>query len=431
MPENSLESAPEMQSYEIDWSKSGDDFLEEVRRWQKAVLRENIELVDKVIKRLEKDDIFDHNLFSVIRRRTATRAEWAAWTGLSAGTIRNYEKSETYPSIEYRKKISRGLRYAREYLVVQLDKTRDLELEVNVDPGEAKDALGGRVLSAALTDFEFDHDEQVVRAVPFRVDEKELNLAELNADRADLLESLAEQADRISSSLKQGANANVARLVQAMEDYAREARRTRANPRKIIRWGQNIARASASDDLAFGISGWDKSALDGFVSDHQELTRLYYKEALRRAQDVEAFRVDDDSDLPTSDFFRDIADKIAAARDGSGQPLFDDDISVLLKDIAREIEEHEDNETVAVGENQKAAFRKRRIEAIKNGGILLGRFVFFASFFVIIDPLVALSTAGSIASIIGLLKAEAPGSLRKLYDRIREALPFLPRFPSS
>lgn len=266
--------------------------------------------------------------------------------------------------------------------------------------------------------------------MPFSKDMIKSEIEQIEQDRSDLLDSLSQQAKDIADALESGANANVARMIASLKGYSAETKFDRSNPRKLYRWGNTIARGAASDDIAFGISDWDKIALDGFVDDHNELMRLYYREALAKAQEIEAEIVPDDADLPRGDDFLEIADIIEEAKDEDGNRIFASDIPTLLKDIAREINEQQEAELLTSEDVRKRALRRRRVEAVKNGSLVVGRFLFFTSFFIVFDPGVALGTAGSLASIMGLVEAVSPGSVRSYYEKLRESLPFLPKFPS-
>lgn len=418
-----------MEIYEIDWGKEGIDIFEEVEKYRRSVLLYNITKLDEILNQLEQQDIFNHVEFRKIRGKIASQQEWGEKLGVSQATIGNYERNVTYPNAGTRRAFVDAIKYFREMEVAKLN--RHENISVDVDPIEIKRKLDNSILDAALTDFRYDSDEQRVVPVPFFSDLLKSEIEQVEQDKRDLLESLSQQAEAISSSLRNGANANISRIVSALEGYGKEASSDRANPRKLFRWGSNIARAAASDDLIYGISEWDKNALDGFVADHSDLMKLHFREALAKAQEVDAASVPDDAPLPEETEFQEIARIIDDARDKDGQRLFDRDISTLLRDIARDVQEEREAEVLTGDPERKRAFRRRRVEAVKNGSILVARFLFFASFFVVVDPLVALSTAGSIASVLGLIQRSESTSIKARYDRLRGALPFLPPLPSA
>lgn len=417
-----------MEYSEIDWSKRGEDLFMQLETYRRRRILSNIEQLDRLLEQIKNQDIFNHQDFRKIRSRVGSQQEWANWVGVSQATIGNYERSITYPNKQTRANIASAIKRAKEIEARKLDARQGPKIDV--DAGEAKNALDTSILNAALTDFRFDPDEQRVVSVPFSTDVAQSELETIEEDRRDLLSALCAQSRDIALSLKDGANANLVRMVGALESYADEAERERANPRKLLRLGSNIYRASVSDDISFTIREWDKVALEGFAEDHTELMRLYYREALAKAQQIDASLVPDGAEIPEASDFVEIADLIASAKDQDGESVFAEDISTLLRDISRDIEENKEAEILSTDPERKKALRRRRIEAVKNGSILVGRFLVFTALFVSVDPSVALGTASSIATIVGVVEQAAPGTVRKYYERIREMLPFLPKFPS-
>lgn len=165
------------------------------------------------------------------------------------------------------------------------------------------------------------------------------------------------------------------------------------------------------------------------MDDHQDLMRLYCREALAKAQKIDAAFVADDADFPAAGDFTKIAGLLEAAKDEDGEKIFAEDIPTLLRDIAKDIEENSEAELLTTDPERKRILRRRRADAVKGGSILVGRILFFSSFFLLLDPMVALSTAGSIASIMGVIQSDSPSTIRKYYEKLRQALPFLPQFP--
>jgi DNA-binding XRE family transcriptional regulator len=419
-----------MAELEFDWpTDDRSDFFKQLERWRRNRIIRTIEGLEEVLSDLTTNDIFNHNKFARVRPMVGTQELWAEKVGVSQATIGNYERSVTYPNKQTRKKISDAIVHFRNEKKSLLSNPHMPSIEVSVDPVEAKHALDNSILNAAITDLSYDEETQQIITRPFASDDPKIELDQIEQDRKDLLESLSQQAAELAISLRDS-NANVARLVTTLAGYSSETQKDRPNSRKLFRWGTNISRGSESEDIAFGIKEWDKISLEGFVSDHNELMRLYYREALAKAQQVDSEFVPEDANLPDSKSFSEMAEILETAVDSDGNQIFDADISTILRDIAREIDERKESEILTSDEEQRKVIRRRRIEAVKNGSILVGRVLFFASFLIVVDPMVALSTAGSIASIIGLMQNKSPKSVISYYDRLREVLPFLPRFPS-
>lgn len=417
-----------MEYNDIDWTKRGNELLLQLESYRRNRILANIQQLDQLLTQLEKQDIFNHQDFKKIRARLGSQQDWAEVVGVSQATIGNYERNVTYPNKPTRASLANAIREFKSREASNLNGSKDGKIDVDV--AEAKAALDNTILSAALTDFRFDPEGQRVITVPFTSDTVKLELASLEQDRRDLLNALDSQATTLALSLSDGVNANVSRIIQSLKDYASETQRERPNPRKLFRLGTILNRAFASDEIAFSVREFDRIAFDGFSEDHSELMRLYYREALAKAQQVDAIVLAEAAEIPEASDFSEIADLIASVKDEDGEAVFSDDIPTLLRDISREIEENKESEVLSSDSERRKALRKRRIEAIKNGSILVGRFLVFTAFFIAVDPAVALTTASSIATIVGVVEQSAPGTVRKYYERIREMLPFLPKFPS-
>lgn len=415
--------------FEVDWSQRGEELYAQIAKWHRIQWLKNIERCDSLINELETRDLFDTKSFRILRSRTGTQQQWAEATGVSPATIGNYERNRTYPNKPARIALKKAIIEFREREKQRLSSGRRA-LQVDVDPAGAKTALEKSILNAALTDFHFDADEQRVVAIPFASDASKAEIEAIERDRANLLDSLGAQASALADNLSRGANVNVTRIVDALRRYSAETHKSDPNSRLMFRYGNNIARATANDYIVQGLNEFDRLSLEGFVDDHNELMRLYYREALAKAQQVDAAAVASHANLPRADEFLEIASAIDQAKDEDGERIFDEDISTLVRDIAREIEENTEAEALSSDPERKKVFRRRRLEAIKNGSILVGRFLFFTSFFIAVDPTFALATATSVATVVGAVEQVAPGSVRRYYERLREALPFLPPFPS-
>ena len=394
--------------------------------WRKHTLS-GISMLDDFAQQLSREDIFNHQRFRRLRGRFGSQADWAALVGVSQATIGNYERNSTYPNKTTRAAILKAVEKFRERETKKLDHLA--EITEGVDAAAAKQALNQSILTAALTDFQFDRDEQRIVPVPFQ-DASHANIEQIVAERKQLLESLASQSASLISSMGQNANTNLARLVQTFRDYEAQCSAAIPNARIMYRSGTTIGRASVNDDIAWGISEFDKLAIEGFLDDHNELMRVFYREALAKAQEVNLAPMPEGADLPKGSDFYEVASIIETACDDDGEPIFDEAIPTLIKDIAREIRETEESEILSRDVETKRVLQKRRVDAVKNGSILIGRFLIFTSFFVVFDPLVSIGVAGSIASIVGLIEQSSPGTIRTYYERLRTSMPFLPKFPS-
>ena len=409
--------------------------IEKVFAQLNALRRENIlrliEKIDSVSEQLDRDDIFNHVEFRKIRSEIGSQQDWAVLVGVSQATIGNYERNKTYPNKDTRKSILNALRVFREDQVKLHGTIKGANSidDFGLDVKQAKDVLQDSILDASLTDFEFDAKRQVVVPVPFQTDVRDSELEAIQQDRRDLMEALASQAASLAIELGQGANASLGRVVNALKEYSDQTKKERPNPRFLYRWGNTISRAASTDDVVFAISEFDKLSLDGFVDDHRELMRLYYREALARAQQVEAIEVDDELAIELGAEFADVADVLESAKTADGDKVFSDAIPTLLRDISSEIQEYAEAEILTNDDDRRKIMRRRRVEAIKNGSILVGRILIFASFVIVVDPMVALTTAGSIASIVGIIQNESPGTVRRYYEKMRAVMPFLPKFP--
>ncbi|MBV2358495.1 hypothetical protein KUH32_01795 [Thalassococcus sp. CAU 1522] len=419
---------------QIDFSLSYEEIFAQIRARERQLILKDIERLDAITEQLEAEDLFNHAEFKKLRRRIGSQQDWADVVGVSAATIGNYERSQTYPNKSTRKSIIVALKNFRKQLEENLDTgnvpfaKKDEKLDVDIK--EAKTTLDKSILDASLTDFKFDSENQKVIPVAFEFDEIKTEIAQIEQARSDLIEALGHQADRIAKNLSDGVNANVNRIVQALHDYQGETRRTRPNPRILLRAGNLISRSASNDDISFAISDFDQAALDEFSDDHRELMRLYYREALAKAQRVSDIEIDPDDAVDIDKDFDAVADELDKVRTQDGEPVFSEAITTLLRDISAEIREYKETEILTSDAERKSVIKKRRGEAIKNGSILVGRILIFVSFVTIVDPMVALTTAGSIASIVSVIQNESPGTVRRYYEKLREKLPFLPRYPS-
>jgi len=286
-------------------------------------------------------------------------------------------------------------------------------------------------LKAALTDFNYDALSNKIIAVNFDKDEATSIMEGIEDDKRNLLDSLQEQSDILIESLSEDANINSNRIVNTLKRYRDQCLKAKPNPRMVHRFGTTFSRCANDDDIRLAISNWDDVAIDGFIDDHNELMRLYFRAALAHAQEVDAATIDTTEEEPSADDFIFVANSIEELQLEDGSKLVEGDIPIILRDIAREIQEMADAEELAYSVQRKGILRRRRREAIKNASIFVGRFLFCTTLFIVITPNFSLGAAGSIASIIGLLEAAAPGTIRSTYDRLRESIPILPKLPEN
>jgi hypothetical protein len=211
--------------------------------------------------------------------------------------------------------------------------------------------------------------------------------------------------------------------------YKNEYSRANPNPRLLHRLGENLRHILNDDEFLESAQSIDQISVDGFSSDHIELMRLYFRSALAKAQEVEASVVDDTSPEPAGNQFYNIAEKLDKIETKDGNRVLSEDISVLLRDIGREINESRESEALTSNEERKKIISSRRKSAIKNGSIFIGRLVFFTSLFVVIGPGATTVAATNLASIITILDTAEPGSPRRIYEKLREYLPILPALP--
>lgn len=423
-----------MRFQDIDFSRPYEEVFAQIRAYERQSTLADIERVDAIAKQLHDEDLFNHSEFRKLRRKIGTQQEWGDAIGVSPATIGNYERNQTYPNKATRHKIIIALEHFRNELAQRLETHTNLFAtksdNVDVDLKGAKTALDNTILDASLTDFKFDNESQTIVPVPFQKDALNSEIEQLEQARADLLDALTDQAERIIENLGNGVNANIERLLRALGDYRDQCQKDRPNPRILLRVGNLISRSASNDEISYALTDFDQAALDEFSDDHRELMRLYYREALANAQKVEEISIDPDAAENADEDFSAVARELEKVKTPDGDPVFSDAIPTLLRDIASEIREYKETEILSSDPERKAVIKKRRGEAVKNGSILIGRFLIFASFIAVVDPTVALATAGSIASIIGVIQNESPGIVRRYYEGLRERLPFLPRYPS-
>jgi len=260
-----------LEEFSIDWTKKGTALFNQLEAYRRHRILNNISKIDLLSEQLKNEDIFNHQEFKKIRNRMGSQQVWADRVGVSQATIGNYERNVTYPNKGIRNDFLIALIYFRER------ETSKLTLQIQgqtIYASEAKQALDESILNSAITDFRFEADEQRIVSYPFDSDYAVSEIATIEQDRKDILEALVGQAADLSLALGQGANANVSRMIEAFTSYKKEAEKDRPNPRRLFRLGTNIYRASVNDDISFALREWDKTAIDGFTSDHRRLIPL-------------------------------------------------------------------------------------------------------------------------------------------------------------
>ncbi|WP_146132818.1 hypothetical protein [Hasllibacter halocynthiae] len=384
------------------------------------------------VRKLEDEDLFDRSLFYFFRARTASQEQWGWAIGCAQSTVGNWERGVTYPGRQWRRKILSASKAVLDIEKERIESVSNaLNLNVRIDLVDTKDQLENSVLNAALTDFSYDEVLNRIVSVPFSTDDRTQDHEAFAVDKENLLESLAEQADLIVESIPNSANAPTTRLVSTLRSYKKSCASEKPNPRLLHRLGTLIAAQANSDDFRMAASDWDVNALDGFTAEHVELMRLYFREALAKAQQVEALPMDDGAseEITADDFFQ-AADAVGSVRTPEGEPVFDEDIATLLRDIGGEVRDLSEAIQFTMDERRKEVLRRRRRQAIKNGSIYVGRVLFFSAFFIVALP-GTFGVAGSIASILGVAEILAPGSVRSIYSRLQAAFPILPSLPAS
>ncbi|WP_375261396.1 hypothetical protein [Palleronia sp.] len=370
---------------------------------------------------------FNRLLFRRLRRLTGTQADWGQIIGVSQTTVGNWERGYTVPNRYYRRHIVRACEEMEARLASAYSDPQ-YELGHRIDPVATSRDLDHSILRAALTDFDYDSINQRIIPVPFQGDFDDDLAAEIAEDRTNLLESLARQAEFIKESLTEDSNLSERRLVRLLEQYAGEVKAEAPNPRLLNRFGSTISRVANSDDFRGIVNDIDLESIDGFTRDHLELMRLYFKEALSRAQEIDGSEVLNDAEVGDAEF-RDIARIMEGATTASDARFVDPSIPTLLRDIATEIRDL--NEAIVLTSDDRRAniFRRRRLEAFKNGGVYVGRFVFFGALLASVSVPGVVEIMGALSLIVAVTEGAAPGTIRDQYEKLREKFPALPSLP--
>jgi hypothetical protein len=246
-----------------------------------------------------------------------------------------------------------------------------------------------------------------------------------------LLDALLDQANTLIEELSGAGNAVSQKLIRYLVRYRDECAKEKVNPRLLNRFGHIITRAANSDEVGESLNLIDSEALHGFTKDHMELMRLYFREALARAQEIESAIILDSVNVDDGAQFREIADLMDAVTDETGNAIVSKDVTVILRDIAGEMKETSDAIQFSVSLVTKQALRNRLSDAFKTGSVYVARFVFFGALIAATTQPGVVGYIGSIASIVSLLEASSPGTIRAKYERLREFLPILPPLPEA
>lgn len=366
-----------------------------------------------------------------------SRAGFASILGISASTLKDWEDGTSVPRTYKIWEVYDRLRLfvdnspTRGEVTIHLFGIFDELIErlklANVDEKEiahreAERKLSKTILKASQTDFAFSRERKAIVPVPFTED-LELFRNTRILDIEQLLQSIVSNIEETIPNLK-GANFNEERLTAAFEVYRVEAGRDFPNPRILHRKGEIIRRQVQDNDVRQALSSWDAAALDGFVSDHQELMRLYFGSALVSAQEVENALISDavvGQAVQIANNVIDATQKVAVESAGDAVTI-DPRIPAILVEIKAEIEDYESsrrssNSTAA--RNQAVARIKT---SVKHIGIFLGRFIIRASSFVY-------KTSQGAGVLLVALETLVPGSFRAIYEAIRQLFSALPPLP--
>ena len=287
---------------------------------------------------------------------------------------------------------------------------------------EAERKLSKTILKASQTDFGLSRERRAIVPIPFTEDLELFRNTRL-IDIEQLLQSIVANIEEATPHLR-NANFNEERLVSAFNVYRKEAEQDYPNPRILHRKGEIIRRQIQDAEVRQAISSWDAQALDGFVSDHQELMRLYFGSALVSAQEVE--------NAVISDAVLDRAAKIAqevidatqniAIQSAPDSLTVDARIPAILVEIKKEIEDYEESRRNANSPLARNQAEARIKTSVKHIGIFLGRFIIRATS-------IAYRSTKEATVMLLALEGLAPGSFRAIYEVIRQLFPALPPLP--
>ncbi|WP_081972959.1 helix-turn-helix domain-containing protein [Paracoccus sanguinis] len=369
-----------------------------------------------------------------------TRKDMAGLLGVSDFTIRSWENGKSNPqssslwavldrlsktdaSQTFRRVDVRPLRS----LIEQYARSIDLSPieSVHTKLLRIERTLSGTVLKAAQTDFSFDPSTGVLRAVPFYSD-LELFQSASRVYVKQILEDAADSASEISESLD-GANVEQRYFRVAFQRYAAQCKQKNPNPRILERKGSLIRHVFASENIDQVVSSYLLKEISQFLDIHDELMRGLFGEALVNIREVRPDKVSD------SKIFEAPAEFINAAReinrhasdrqdDGRISPGIDREVVEIVNDIGTEAQEL----ALAVKNSNDPSIRQIRSARLKStifhGALLLGRLILRSGG-------AALSHAGSVASLVGIVEIARPGTVVSVYNMLRTVIPELPAIP--
>lgn len=372
---------------------------------------------------------FNRVQFRRVRRQTGTQYEWAEATGVTQTTIGNWERGFTIPNQRYRIQL-RDASNAFSHNVIRAFSRPASGDTTSIDVRQAERGLRSSILRAALTDFEFNPVTSQIIPVPFRGDYDPNVPSEIEEDRVNLLQSLGSYAATILESLNvESQNLNQRKFSTYLKSYADEAQSEAPNPRLLNRLGATISRITNSDDFQGAVNDWDTVAVEGFNADHIELMRLYFREALARAQEVDAAQVESVINQSDGREFRDVADIMDSAATTDGQLIIEQSVPTLLRDIADEIREYDEAAKFSTDPDRRRILERRKSEAFKNGGIYVGRFVFFSALISSLALPGVVEIVSVLSGVVGITETVAPGTVRRQYELLRDKFPALPALP--
>lgn len=370
-----------------------------------------------------------------------TRKDMADLLGVSDFTVRSWENGQSNPQSSTLWSVLERLaraNHSQPFRRVDVAPLRSLieayARSVDLSPVESvhtkllriERTLSRTVLKAAQTDFEFDANSGVLRAVPF-FNDLELFQAANGLHVRQMLENAADAAQEISTHLN-GANLEQRYLKEALVKYAVQCEQALPNPRTMERKGSYIRFIFSSEDIGQSLNAYIVKEISQFLDIHDELMRGLFGQALASIREVRSDRVSESRVLETPREFQDAAKDISALSsamrsDGTMSPGVDPEVAAIVADIGAEAEEL----ARGVQSANDPSVRKLRLARLQStvfhGALLLGRLLLRVSG-------VALTSAASAASILSVLEIAKPGSVVAAYNMLRSLIPDLPLIPS-
>lgn len=383
--------------------------------------------------------VFDQFSFELRQFRLAnglSRAGFASVLGISASTMKDWEDGTATPRTYKLWEVYDRLQLFAErqtlgaetsHLLGIFDELIDRLKLANVDEKDlanrdAERKLSKTILKASQTDFGYLRERKSIVPIPFTED-LELFRNTRIIDIEQLLQSIVATIEETIPNLSK-ANLNDERLVSAFNVYRSEAERDYPNPRILHRKGEIIRRQIQDVEVRQALSSWDTEALDGFVSDHQELMRLYFGSALVSAQEVENAVISDAVVDRAAEIAQEVIDATQALVIQSDPDALSVDarIPAILVELKKEIEDYEESRRNANSPQARNQAEARIKTSVKHIGIFLGRFIIRATS-------IAYRATKDAGQFLVVLEVLAPGSFRTIYAAIRQLFPALPPLP--